>query len=178
MHSLGLVETRSIAFGIGLADEMVKRADVELHRAKTICSGRFMILVSGDRSAVGESMEPVIAGGDKISSHHLLSRVSRQVIDALSNRPSIIERGALGIIECRNVIFGISSADAALKAASVNLAKLVCGQGINGKSYFILNGDIADIEAGIGAAEEMLGTNLLYKKTIPSPDRALLSAVR
>lgn len=177
MNSLGLVETKSIAFGIGLADEMVKRADVELLRARTICSGRFMILVSGDRSAVGEAMESAKTANDKISSHHLLSRVSRQVVDVLSKKYLTMEQGALGIIECRNVIMGISSADAAVKAANVKLTKLVCGQGINGKSYFILNGDVADIEAGTDAAEEKLGKYFLYKKIIPSPDRAVLSAV-
>lgn len=177
MNSLGLVEAKSIAFGIGLADEMVKRADVELIRAHTICSGRFMILVSGDRAAVGEAMAAATATGDKISSHHLLSKVSGQVVDALSKRPMIVKQAALGIVECRNVIMGISSADAAVKAAAVNVVKLVCGHGINGKSYFILNGDVADVEAGTGAAEEMLGKNLIYKKIIPSPDGAVLKAV-
>ncbi len=177
MNSLGLVETKSIAFGIGLADEMVKCADVELLRAKTICSGRFMILVSGDRSAVGAAMGPVVEAGGNISSRHLLSKVSSEVVDVLLKNPQVVESGSLGIIECRNVIMGISRSDSAVKAANVNLIKLVCGQGINGKSYFILNGDVADIEAGVDAAEEMLGKYLLYKKIIPSPDRAIISAV-
>lgn len=176
MNSLGLVETKSIAFGIGLADDMVKRAEVELLRAKTICSGRFMLLVSGDCAAVDEAMQQV-QKEEYVSSWYLLSKVSRQVIDVLSNRSQTAKFGALGIIECRNVIMGISAADAAVKAATVDLAKLICGQGINGKSYFILTGEVADVQAGIGAAEEMLGKYLLYKKIIPSPDSTVLSAV-
>ncbi len=177
MTSLGLVETRSIAFGISLADAMLKQADVDLLRAKTICSGRFMILVSGDRAAVGEAMNIAQQAEKKVSSHHTLSRVSNKVIDALSMRYSVAEHAAIGIVECRNVIFGISAADAAVKAATVTLLKLVCGQGINGKSYFIVNGDVADVEAGTSAAEEMLGRNLLEKIIIPSPDSALMRTV-
>ena len=55
MTSLGLIETRTIAGGIDLADIMVKRARVELLKAHSICSGRFMILVAGDRSSVGRN---------------------------------------------------------------------------------------------------------------------------
>lgn len=177
MKSLGLVETTSIAFGIGLVDEMVKRADVEILKATTICSGRFMILVAGDRAAVGEAMEPVVMAGERIGSQHLLSKVSSQVVEVLAKRHQLLNYRALGIVECRNVIMGISSADVAVKAADVDLVKLVCGQGIKGKSYFILSGDVGDIEAGTRAAEEMLGKYLLNKKIIPSPDGAVLKAV-
>ena len=52
MDTLGLVEVRSIAAGAELADRMVKAAEVELLRAATICSGRYLILVAGDRQAV------------------------------------------------------------------------------------------------------------------------------
>ena len=45
MDSLGIVESRSIAAGAELTDMMVKGADVELVKAATICSGRFLIQV-------------------------------------------------------------------------------------------------------------------------------------
>ena len=43
MDTLGVVELSSIAAGAELADGMVKVADVELVRAATLCSGRFII---------------------------------------------------------------------------------------------------------------------------------------
>ena len=51
MDTLGVVESRSIAAGVELADGMVKVAQVDLVRASTICSGRFLIFAAGDRAA-------------------------------------------------------------------------------------------------------------------------------
>jgi microcompartment protein CcmL/EutN len=179
MTSLGLVETRTIAAGIELADVMVKKAQVELLQAHTICSGRFMILVTGDRASVGEAVAAAKGSTAKLHATHLLSQVSGPVLQALCRpgRQPFTPHDAMAIIECRNVVAGISAADAAVKAAGVNLAKLVCGQGINGKSYFILGGELASVEAGAAAAIELLGTDLLDRTIIPSPDPAVLAAV-
>jgi microcompartment protein CcmL/EutN len=179
MTSLGLVETRTIAAGIELADIMVKRAQVELLRAHTICSGRFMILVAGDRASVGEAVAVARETAEKLHASHLLSQVSGSVLAALihRDREPFNPHDAMAIIECRNVVAGINAADAAVKASGVRLAKLVLGQGINGKSYFILGGELASVEAGAAAAEEILGTSLLDRAIIPSPDPAVLSAV-
>lgn len=179
MTSLGLVETRTIAGGIDLADVMVKRASVELLRAHTICSGRFMILVTGDRSSVGEAIATARATASRLHASYLLSQVSEQVLATLSHRDHepLNLNNALAVIECRNVISGISAADAAVKASGVRLAKLVCGQGINGKSYFVLSGELASVEAGVDAAEQVLDIHLLDRVIIPSPDQAVLQAV-
>ena len=177
MTSLGLVETRSIAFGIGLTDAMVKHTDIHLIRAATICSGRFLILVSGDRAAVGEAIDVANETKEKLFACHLISRVSEQVMAALSHRTVAVEKGAIAILECRNVVSGIRAADVAVKAAAVSLVKLVCGQSINGKSYFLLAGEVADVEAGAEAAVQMLGKDLLEQMIIPSPDAVLLDTV-
>lgn len=179
MTSLGLVETRTIAGGIDLADAMVKHAAVELLRAQTICSGRFMILVAGDRASVGEAIAVAREGSAGLHAVHLLSQVSEQVLAALAHRERqpFNPGDAMAVIECRNVVSGISSADAAVKASGVRLEKLVCGQGINGKSYYVLGGELASVEAGAAAAEEALGTHLLDRAIIASPDQAVIQAV-
>jgi microcompartment protein CcmL/EutN len=179
MTSLGLVETVSIAGGIDLADVMVKRANVELLRAQTICSGRFMILVAGDRASVGEAIAAARESTTRLHAVQLLSQVSDQVLAALAHRvrQPFNPHDAMAVIECRNVVSGISSADAALKASGVRLVKLVCGQGINGKSYYVLGGELASVEAGAAAAAETLGTHLLDRAIIASPDQAVIHAV-
>lgn len=55
VDTLGVVEVNSIAAGVELADGMVKVADVELVRAATLCSGRFIIHVAG-RSRSGGNL--------------------------------------------------------------------------------------------------------------------------
>jgi len=179
MTSLGLVETRTIAGGINLADVMVKRAQVELLKAHTICSGRFMILVAGDRASVGEAISVAKETMGKLHASYLLSQVSEPVLAILTRRElePFNPHDAMAVIECKNVVTGISAADAAIKASGVKLVKMVLGQGINGKSYFILGGELASVEAGVTAAEDALGTSLLDRAIIPSPDQAVLSAV-
>lgn len=179
MTSLGLVETKTIACGIELADIMVKCAQVELLRAKTICSGRFMILVAGDRASVGEAIATAQEAETRLHALHLLSKVSEQVLAALSHhdREPFNPHDAIAVIECRNVISGISAADAAIKASGVRLAKLALGQGINGKSYFVLGGELASVETGAEAAKEALGKNILDRVIIPSPDQAVIQTV-
>lgn len=179
MTSLGLVETRTIAGGINLADIMVKRAQVALLKAHTICSGRFMVLVSGDRASVGEAIDVARETVEKLHASYLLSQVCAPVLAALTRRElePFNPHDAMAIIECKNVVTGISAADAAVKTSGANLVKMVLGQGINGKSYFILGGELASVEAGVTAAEDILGTSLLDRAIIPSPDQAVLSAV-
>lgn len=179
MTSLGLVETRTIAGGIDLTDVMVKRAQVKLLRAHTICSGRFMILVGGDRASVGEAIAVARETEVKLHAWHLLSQVCEPVLSALTRRElsSFGPSDAMAVIECKNVVTGISAADAAVKTSGTRLVKIVLGQGINGKSYFILGGELASVEAGVTAAEDVLGTSLIDRAIIPSPDQAVLSAV-
>ena len=46
--SIGMVELSSIARGIETIDRMLKAAEVELVLARTICSGKYVVLVAGD----------------------------------------------------------------------------------------------------------------------------------
>ena len=58
-NSLGLIELSSIAAGFAVTDAMLKAADVELVLARTICSGKYMVLVRGN---VGDVEAAVRAG--------------------------------------------------------------------------------------------------------------------
>ena len=51
-NSIGLVELGSIAAGYQVSDAMLKAADVEIVLARTICSGKYMVMVRGDVAAV------------------------------------------------------------------------------------------------------------------------------
>ena len=62
MDAIGLIETSSIARGYEIQDAMLKAADVTLMVARTICSGKYMIVVAGEVSAVEAATH---AGSDK-----------------------------------------------------------------------------------------------------------------
>ncbi|MDP3480770.1 MAG: BMC domain-containing protein [Desulfoprunum sp.] len=174
MPALGLVETAGIAAGVGLADRMVKEADVNLLRATTICGGRYMIQVEGDRAAVAAALAVAAEDGSRIIGKYLIPQVSSEVLDAL-RRPSGVRLGqAIAVVEARTATSGIVAADAAVKAAAVSLAKLVTGQGINGKSYCVFCGELSSVEAGVRAAVDVLANNLIDTMVLAAPDQAVL----
>ena len=182
MDTLGIVEARSIAAGVELADAMMKAADVELIRATTICSGRYMVYVAGERDAVATSVKLAEASGRSLAGSFILSNVSPEVV-AVLKRGSAAEAGqAIAVIESRNVSSGVAAADQAVKRSAIHLLRLVTGQGINGKSYFVISGDVASVEEATETANSALGKNLVEAVVIPNPDasvvRALTSAMR
>ncbi|MFV0422491.1 BMC domain-containing protein [Oleidesulfovibrio sp.] len=177
MDTLGIVESKSIARGAKLADEMVKVAQVELVRATTVCSGRYTIYVGGDRQAVETAVNHARQSGVSLMGSYVISGISAQVLAVLkkSVKPEYID--ALGLIECRTVSAGVAAADSAVKRSAVSLLRLVTGQGINGKSYFVISGDVASVEEAIEAAKTALGKNLIEAVSIPRPDASVVKAL-
>ena len=55
--SVGLVELSSIAAGFEVADTMLKAGDVRLLLSRSICSGKYMVLIGGDTAAVTAAVE-------------------------------------------------------------------------------------------------------------------------
>ena len=177
MDTLGLVEISSIAAGSELADGMMKVANVELVKAATICGGRFLIQVAGDRQAVETSVDFARNSGRKLVGDFVISGVSLQVIEALKKPQLAIPGDALGVVEAKNVSSGIESADHAVKQAAVTLVRLVAGTGIMGKSYFVLSGDVASVEEAVEAARTALGEKLVEAVVIPRPDAEVFKAL-
>ena len=52
INSIGLLEVSSVASGYRAADAMLKAASVGLILSRSICSGKFLIAVSGDSASV------------------------------------------------------------------------------------------------------------------------------
>lgn len=177
MDTLGVVESRSIAGGVILADGMVKAAQVELVRAATVCSGRYLILVSGDRQAVSTAVAFAQDSGRPLVGSFVISNVAPQLIAALKKGEPAGPGEAIGVVECRTVASGLSAADKAVKRASVCLCLLVTGQGILGKSYFVLSGDVASVEQACEAAKESLGRDCIETAVLPRPDAAVVRAL-
>ena len=75
-NSIGLVEVASIATGYVAEDAMLKAASVELLLARTICSGKYLIVVAGDIASVQAS---VAAGAALCHGSLIEQRVVTQV---------------------------------------------------------------------------------------------------
>ncbi len=177
MDTLGIIESRSIAAGVELLDVMMKGADVELVRASTICSGRYMIYVAGTRDAVGTSVRLAEESGRKLAGNFILSNVSPQVMNALKRSSKAEEGDALGVIECRTASSGVAAADSSVKRSSITLVRLVTGQGINGKSYFVISGDVSSVKEATEAAKDILGSKLIEAVVLPNPNASVVKVL-
>src|SRR5262249_56176692 len=61
-NSIGLLELTSIASGFLGCDAMLKAADVDLVLSRSICSGKYMVMVRGDVAAVEAAGAAGVAG--------------------------------------------------------------------------------------------------------------------
>lgn len=170
MHSIaiGFIETDSVAAGIEAADAVVKRASVDLLEARPMCPGKHMILFSGDTSQVHSALAAglQIAGSSLVDSL-FLPNVHPAVFSALDLSSSSTNGTALGIIETVTAAVCIVAADAAVKAADINLIELRLANGLGGKSFVLFEGEVDAVAAALAAgAEGPTEAGLLVRKTI------------
>ena len=168
--AIGLVEFNSIAQGISAGDAMVKRAEVELLEARTICPGKYMVLIGGDTGPVGESMESGIeVGADTVVDRLFLPNAHPSLFPAIAGAVQMEEVEALGIIETISVASTIVAADAAAKEANVILIDIRLANGLGGKSFVLIAGDLPNVEAAVSAGVELMREegSLIRSVTIP-----------
>jgi microcompartment protein CcmL/EutN len=177
--AVGLVETNSIARGLVVTDQMVKKAPVELVLARTVSPGKHLTLVTGAVADVDEAMKiGVDTAGHTLVDRLQLAQVAQPLLDALA-RQIVAPSSSLGIFETFSVASALLAADAACKAATVAIAKLHLADGLGGKAYFILCGEQADVEAGLFAAETAIPTGLMQaRELIARPHDELLARLK
>jgi microcompartment protein CcmL/EutN len=56
-QAIGILELTSIAKGMELGDAMLKSANVNLLVSKTICPGKFLLMLGGDIGAIQQAIE-------------------------------------------------------------------------------------------------------------------------
>jgi microcompartment protein CcmL/EutN len=166
MNAIGLIELNSIARGILVWDTMVKAASVELLTASTTCSGKYIILIGGDVGAVKTSVERGLEEGTPwLVDSFIIPNIHPQVFPALTGSASY-DIKALGIIETLSVSSGIICADAAVKAASVNLVDIRIAMGLGGKSSVYLTGEVGAVEAAVKAGLEAIKPDMVIDSTV------------
>jgi microcompartment protein CcmL/EutN len=175
--ALGIIEFKSIARGLFAADAIAKKAPVKILSTNSICPGKYLIIFSGEVADVEESLlAGISAGGDMVIHYLFLPFVHRDVIPALSGTSEIKVFGALGIIESFSVSTCIAAADKAVKIAPIKLIEIRLANGIGGKGYFILTGELSDVEVACNAAKEYISAEGLLAgcEVIASPHKDLL----
>ena len=49
--AIGMVEYKTVASGVVAADAMVKTSEVDIIEAQTVCPGKYIVIISGDRKS-------------------------------------------------------------------------------------------------------------------------------
>jgi microcompartment protein CcmL/EutN len=154
ISSIGLIELSSIATGFLVEDLMLKAGSVELLLARSICSGKFLIVVSGDVTSVQAALAAgATAAGASLIERRQIARVHPTVLQAISQTVDIppSQLKSLGVIETFSAASIIAVADAAVKAANVTLLKVHLAMALGGKGFVLMAGDVASVQAAVAA---------------------------
>jgi microcompartment protein CcmL/EutN len=177
-NAIGAIELSSIGVGYQVEDEMLKAASVEILIARTICSGKYLIILGGSVSDVESAIRAgATTGGDAVIDQLVLPNVHSSVFPALGQSVSLGDEdlGALGIIETFSGVSVLSAADVAVKAARVTLLRIHVAMALGGKGLCLMTGTVSDVRAGVqAAAEDVRQRGLLVSEVvIARPSREL-----
>jgi len=152
--AIGIIELSSIATGFQAQDAMLKSAQVDLAIARTICPGKYIIVVGGKVAGVQSALEAGRSAAEGfIVDELLISNVDERVFPALTGCVELPENyhRALGVIETFSVASVIEAADAAVKAAHVSLFRVHVAMAIGGKGFLLICGDVAAVKTAVDA---------------------------
>lgn len=175
---IGLIEVSSVARGVEVADAILWEAQVELLFSSPVQPGKYVLLFTGSVQAVSQSLRAGldVAAGDVVDRLQI-QQVHPQVEVALRRTGGRIngELDAVGVVETTTVASAIVAADVAVKTATVDLFDLRIANGLGGKSFFALTGEVSDVRSSVEAAArcaEQAGC-LTKEVVIPRPHPGL-----
>jgi len=180
MKALGMIETLSIPKGIEAADVMLKAADVTMISAMAVCAGKYVVLMSGEVAAINASVEAAVETcAESLVDSLVIPNIHDDVFKAIVMAAEVNNPSALGIMETFSLCAAVYAADAAIKAANIELIEVRLGRGLGGKSFVTLTGQVADVNAAVKAAEEIEETQgmMAGSVVIPSPHEDVLQAI-
>ena len=178
ISSIGLIEVSSVATGYGVEDAMLKAASIQLLLARSICSGKFLIVVSGDVASVKTAVEAggAVAGPALIEKRQI-ARVHPSVLAAISNAADIdpSQLRSIGVIETFSAASIIEVADAAIKSANVTLLRIHLAMALGGKGFLLMAGDVSSVQAAVAAGSKVAAEDgmLVGRGVIPAPSEEL-----
>ena len=170
MMAIGVVESVSIPLGVLAGDQMVKTAQVDLVTAQTVCAGKYIVVVSGEVAAVKSAVAAGIeSAGHSLVDSLIIPNIDERVIAAMAGACPAEQVQAVGVMETFSLASSINAADTAVKAADVDLIEVRLGRGMGGKSFVIITGDVAAVEAAVQAAEANEEVKGLIASSVVSP---------
>lgn len=178
--AIGMVEYKTVSAGVVAADAMVKTSEVSIIEAQTVCPGKYIVIISGDLSAVNAAVDTSkTLHGKHLINSFVLGNPHESIFPAIYGATKIDAVSALGILETYDATSIIVAADEAAKTAIVALIELRIARGMCGKSYLMLTGDVAAVEAAIERAKAAVADDGMYldSSIIAHPDAQIREAI-
>jgi len=158
ISSIGLIELSSVATGYVVQDVMLKAGSVQLLMARSICSGKFLIVIAGDVTSVAAAVQAGgVAAGASLIERRQIARVHTSVLEAISNSVEIDPRQlrSIGIVETFSAASIIEVADTAVKSANVTLLRVHLAMALGGKGFVLMAGDVSSVQAAVAAGSKV-----------------------
>jgi microcompartment protein CcmL/EutN len=169
--ALGFVELSSIARGIEATDKMLKAAEVILVLSRTICSGKYMVMVAGEVHDVQASVDAgILTANECAIDHFIIPNVHPDVYPALTSTNPLTGKGAIGIIESFSVASLIEAIDQVAKTALVEMVECRLAMALGGKAYLVFTGDVDAVRYSIAAGVEVVERRGLLVNQVLIPD--------
>jgi microcompartment protein CcmL/EutN len=177
-HStIGIIELASIHKGFEVQDAVLKSALVEKLIARTICSGKYLIIVRGEIADVESCLQTAREiGSFAIISAEIIPNINEKIFPAIAGATTLDgpEVDGIVIIETFSVANAIKAADYAVNEAEVDILRIHVAMAIGGKGLVVLAGNIEALKSALIPAIEYLkdegmlaGYSLI---TAPHPD--------
>lgn len=151
---IGLLELSSVARGVEVADAVLKEGAVELLFATPVQPGKYVLMFTGAVQDVTVSARrgAELAGPDLVD-QLVIPQLHEQVVPMLRRKGGKINGNldAVGVVETNTVAAAIQAADIALKTGTVDLIDLRIANGLGGKSFFMITGEVSDVRSSVMA---------------------------
>ncbi|MFZ5517319.1 MAG: BMC domain-containing protein [Candidatus Zhuqueibacterota bacterium] len=159
-NSIGIIELASIHKGFEVQDAVLKVAEVEKIIARTICSGKYLIIIRGQVADVETCIETAkVVGGFAIVNAVVIPRVDERVFPAIAgaNTLNVGEPvDGLLVIETFSVASAIKAADFAVKEANIELVRVHIAMAVGGKGFVVMTGDMEALKSAVVPAIEYI----------------------
>jgi len=158
-EAIGMIELTSVGIGYQVQDAMLKAADVQLVLARTICSGKYINVVTGAVAAVNAAVDAGLdAAPDGVIDNIVIPHVHESVFPALSQSVELEkdQARALGVVESFSTPSILEAADAAAKASAVTLLRIHLAMALGGKGFALMTGSVSDCQSAVDVAADVL----------------------
>lgn len=176
--AIAVLELSSVARGIEVADAVLWEAHIDMLFAEPVQPGKYVMLFTGSV----QSLESALRRGSEVAAESLvdtllIQQIHEQVPIGLRRSGKINGTlDALGVVETSTVASAVLAADVALKTSAVDLLEMRIANGLGGKSFFTLTGEVSDVRSAVmaGATQAQSTGNHLRDVVIARPHADLV----